>query len=79
MTPSPTISVIDDGSHHMGSLTAHRPLWASHGALMGGLLAALYLSFLSLQMALSGLTRRYRRLLEGSLASFLRMPCLDML
>ena len=32
MTPSPTISVIDDGSHHMGSLTAHRPLWASHGA-----------------------------------------------
>ena len=32
MTSSPTISVIDDGSHHMGSLTAHRPLWASHGA-----------------------------------------------
>ena len=32
MSPSPTISVIDDGSHHMGSLTAHRPLWASHGA-----------------------------------------------
>ena len=32
MTSSPTISVIDDVSHHMGSLTAHRPLWASHGA-----------------------------------------------
>jgi UDP-N-acetylglucosamine diphosphorylase/glucosamine-1-phosphate N-acetyltransferase len=32
MASSPTISVIDDGSHQMGSLTAHRPLWASHGA-----------------------------------------------
>ena len=32
MSSSPTVSVIDDGSHHMGSLTAHRPLWASHGA-----------------------------------------------
>lgn len=32
MASSPTISVIDDGSHQMASLTAHRPLWASHGA-----------------------------------------------
>ena len=32
MASSPTISVIDDGSHQMGSLTAHRPLWASYGA-----------------------------------------------
>ena len=32
MSSPPTIHVIDDGSHRMGSLTAHRPLWASHGA-----------------------------------------------